>query len=154
MKGKISLHFTIMSSNFIILFHMHGKKHTWLNEIFVNSQRNWPVMFNLWNKWTALYFKRIKIEKYGIPKEGPNTAKMKMLQARFDWACWWTELESANYRPRPQYFIKHFPISTVGQTLLYQLIFLKYIVNSAQLDIENDHNVTFTFIDPIVKWIT
>jgi hypothetical protein len=29
---------------------------------------------------------------------------LKMLQARFDWACSWTLLSSANYRPRPLEF--------------------------------------------------
>jgi hypothetical protein len=41
----------------------------------------------------------ITIKKNRIPKKKPNTAKLKMLQALFNWACSWMELESASYRP-------------------------------------------------------
>jgi hypothetical protein len=42
-----------------------------------------------------------EIVKNRIPKESPTRQNCKMLQARFDWACSWTVLSSANYRPCP-----------------------------------------------------
>jgi hypothetical protein len=34
-------------------------------------------------------------------KESPSRQNCKMMQARFDWACSWTIIESASYRPHP-----------------------------------------------------
>jgi hypothetical protein len=42
-----------------------------------------------------------KIEWNKNPQRKANAAKLKKLQARFDWACSWTVLSSANYRPYP-----------------------------------------------------
>jgi hypothetical protein len=49
--------------------------------------------------YPALWHKN-KMEWNKNPERKPNAAKLKMLQARFDWACSWTVLSSANYRHR------------------------------------------------------
>jgi hypothetical protein len=70
--------------------------------------------------WTFFYFQTIQAsiqetfnlvfflsiilkEKIRIPKESTIQQKLKkkMFQTRFVWACSWTLLESASYRPRP-----------------------------------------------------
>jgi hypothetical protein len=48
----------------------------------------------------CLFFSLQNIENKN-PLRKPNTSKLKMLQACFDWVCSWTVLSSANYRPRP-----------------------------------------------------
>jgi hypothetical protein len=46
------------------------------------------------------YKQRVTIKEIRTPKESSNTAKLKMLQARFVSACSWTVQSWANYRPR------------------------------------------------------
>ena len=75
---------------------------------WIKSNCIWHVFWNLTlmrddravrylQKYTQPYFKA-KRHKDRNPKESP---KLQMLQARFDWVCSWTVMESASYLSRP-----------------------------------------------------
>jgi hypothetical protein len=61
---------------------------------------------------TCLVFLLILQMRYRKPEslKTPKTARLKMLQARFDWACSWTVMVIASYRPRT-------PLSTALSTV-------------------------------------